>query len=212
MKEKYKNPHPVFSPEWYEATFQCLEHCHQQIFYEIRNRWWSIIDSVLEVGCGTFDFYPTAFAEKDYTGCDINPNVIAYCKKNYDAKFPHHLWKNRSICDFPDESFDFVYSHAVIDHAKDPIKFIDDCLRVAKRLTYIVSYRGFFPDMNEHRQEKAEDGFFYNDISVRRVIRQLTGRADVFWFDILPLHTARPPIEIQHETVIKILKRDQKQG
>lgn len=207
--QPYRNPYPFHSPEWYAATFQCLEECHKKIFAEIANRWWNRIDSVLEVGCGTYDFYPTAFTEKKYTGCDIDPAAIAYCQKHYAVQFPHHQWhqwKARDLHSFPDESYDLVLANSVIDHAEDPDQFIDDCIRVTNRFAFIVSYRGYFMELANHKQKKGGDGFFYNDISARRVRELLENRSDIFHFDVLPLATGRPPVEIQYETVIKIEK------
>lgn len=204
--QAYRNPHPFHSPEWYAATFQCLEGCHKNVFGKIKNLCWDSIDTVLEIGCGTYDFYPIAFAEKKYTGCDIDPAVIAYCQEHYAAKFPHHQWKIRTEHAFPDESYDLVLANSVIDHAEDPDQFIDDCIRVANRFIFIVSYRGYFLELPDHKQQKGEDGFFYNDISSQRVIGELEKRSDIFGFDVLPLATGRPPVEIQYETVVKIEK------
>ena len=204
--QAYRNPYPFHSPEWYAATFQCLEQCHLKNFAEIAKRWWNRIDSVLEVGCGTHNFYPTAFMEKKYTGCDIDPAVIAYCQEHYAAQLRNHQWKARTLHSFPDESYDLILANSVIDHAEDPDQFINDCIRVAKRFAYIVSYRGYFIGLVDHKQEKGGDGFFYNDISAPRIGELLENRSDVLRFDILPVPTGRPGVEIQFETVIKIEK------
>jgi SAM-dependent methyltransferase len=207
MTEKIWNPHPFKSPEWYKVTFELVRCCHQWFVDWMIKNWIHQIDTVLEVGCGKYDYYPNIFHNRHYTGIDIDLDVIEWCWTQIDNRERRHNWKCKSLWEMPPKSSDLVFSHAVIDHAESPANFITNSIAVAKKFVYIMSYRGFFTEIAEHEQEKGADGFFYNNISVQAAKEQLASHGSVERFDVVPVATKLPAGEIQHETHIKIWKK-----
>ena len=124
------------------------------------------VDLVLEIGCGT-GYYPinleNVFKDKKYTGIDISETAINYCKSQSDFEFIcMDILKNEF-----NRRFDLVYSHAVIDHVYDIDLFIEKIIKFSKKYVYITSYRGFFPELKEHKMNwNDSEGSYYNDISV----------------------------------------------
>ena len=133
----------------------------------------SDVKSVLEVGCGT-GVYPVKTAElfKDieYTGNDFSQQCVDYCKKNSKFNF---------ICgDFikmkPEKIFDMVFSHSVVDHVYDPVKFIENIVKSTKRYAYISNYLGYFPDLGKHKMNWRDDqGCSYNNLSINQLKEDL---------------------------------------
>lgn len=90
---------------------------------------------VLEIGCGN-GADGTEFARHgaEYTGVDLTPTAVERTR----AHFRVLGLKGRFQVDdalglsFPDESFDFVYSHGVIHHTPDPARAIREVFRVLR--------------------------------------------------------------------------------
>lgn len=89
-------------------------------------------NNILEIGCGQAFILKTGKIEpKNYTGIDYSSALIEKNKQVYsESKFltlskPNHI-------PFEDGSFDFVFSHFVIEHTVFPNIFLDECSRVLK--------------------------------------------------------------------------------
>ena len=68
------------------------------------------------------------------------------------------------------QTFDLVYSHAVIDHVYDIDTFVSKMLSVCKKYLYLNSYRGYFPEIESHKSSWRDDaGCYFNDISVKQL-------------------------------------------
>lgn len=95
-------------------------------------------ENILEVGCGRSQIL-RACPEliPNYTGLDFSSELM---KKNQlefsNAKF--HVFSDPVKFPFPDQSFDCVFSHFVIEHTVHPDVFLDECLRVLKPNGYLV--------------------------------------------------------------------------
>jgi hypothetical protein len=157
------------------------------------------IDSVLEFGCGMAVGYAEFLADRIYTGVDIAPHLIEWCKSSRKRSGHNYL-----ACDFVREPFgvqyDLVFSQGTIDNNYDMDEFLLAAVRASRCWVYITAYRGYFVDLTEHRREWREaDGCFYNDLSPVRAtaVLQAAGCRDVFVF---PSFTGRK--EIPYETVI----------
>lgn len=77
---------------------------------------------LLDVGCSTGWFLKTA-KERGYevAGVEMNP----YAAKKANASLGGGVFTGRfEDCEFPKESFDIVYSSAIIEHVSDPVSFI----------------------------------------------------------------------------------------
>ena len=98
-------------------------------FSETRNK------TVLEIGCGN-GADGTLFAQHGavYTGVDLTEEAVASARRHFQVlslagKFQI---ENAEHLTFPDESFDFVYSHGVLHHSPDPSKAFSEVHRVLK--------------------------------------------------------------------------------
>lgn len=211
---KMVNPHKFMSPEWYEWTHNTVLQVHEHFM-----AWTRTIEPgtgfVLEAGCGKTLWYYHQFLKSDkwkhYTGLDVSDDVIdhrkrvlpndtlSYFRNSIEAFSSYeHEAKRPSV-------FDLVFSHAVIDHAPDPDKFIRKSIEASSKHVYIMSYRGYFPALAEHKIEKnATDGYYYNDISVPQVGRLLDGLGHKYELHEVP--TGLPEPEIQSELHIIVEK------
>lgn len=171
-KTKYGKSWQEVVPDWYSEIHDSNYLVHED-FKEYFLKRKNTIRSVLEVGCG-MGVYPiknsVMFDGVSYTGIDISEPAISYCKKNSSFNF---------ICgDFikmqMNSRFDLVFSHAVVDHVYDIDKFIEKLVLSSNKYTYINSYRGYSPQLRNHKKEWNEvDGCYYNDLSVKQIHKLL---------------------------------------
>jgi SAM-dependent methyltransferase len=129
--------------------------------------------TVLEIGCGT-GIYPIQMKElfegKQYTGMDISETAIEYCKKNSKFEFICGDFIKMDIT----KRYDLVYSHAVVDHVYDIDEFISKIVKISKKYAYINSYRGYFPEMKEHKMTwDGHNGCYFNDLSIQQTRENL---------------------------------------
>ena len=131
--------------------------------------------TILEIGCGT-GYYPInshdLFKDKIYTGLDFSQTAIETCKRNSKFDF---------ICtDFIkfnfEKKFDFIFSHAVIDHVYDIEKFIseDDPVSIAKYLFEKISEIKFvLQDTQKDIITRSLDLYGSNDLGISRVLTKV---------------------------------------
>lgn len=157
------------------------------------------VETVLELGCGLAVGYADFFHDRAYTGTDLAPQLVDWCQKHRPN--PRHAYR---ACDFVREPFpnqyDLVFSHGTIDNNYDMDEFLRAAVRASRRWVYISAYRGFFPDLADHRMEwRQVDGCYYNDLSPARAEATLRA-AGCREVAIFPSFTGRQ--EIPYETVI----------
>jgi SAM-dependent methyltransferase len=90
---------------------------------------------VLEIGCGVgTDGAQFAKAGADYTGVDLTDAAVDLARKGFAlAGLPgRFLVSDAEKLDFPDSSFDLVYSHGVLHHTPDIRAAIREIHRVLK--------------------------------------------------------------------------------
>jgi hypothetical protein len=131
--------------------------------------------SVLEVGCGCAVVYPAVFSGKNYVGYDISEKEIAWCKVNRAFAGREFLCGDFIVQnERPAEKFDLVFSHAVIDHVYDADAFVAALVQQSKGWIYLTSYRGWFPQQDEHVYWWSEENTcYYNNLSASRLLTQL---------------------------------------
>ena len=102
---------------------------------------------VLEIGCGLgTDGAQFAAAGADYTGIDLTDAAVELARKRFElfelrGKFQTADAENLQ---FPDESFDLVYSHGVLHHTPETGKAIQEIYRVLRprgRATVMLYHR-----------------------------------------------------------------------
>jgi len=104
---------------------------------------------VLEIGCGMgIDLLQYAKGGANVTGIDLTEKAV----KNSKAHFAHRNMKgtfytmNSEKLDFPDNSFDLVYSFGVLHHTKDTQKAINEVNRVLRpggKAIIMLYHKGF---------------------------------------------------------------------
>jgi SAM-dependent methyltransferase len=90
---------------------------------------------VLEIGCGLgTDGAQFAEAGAHYTGVDLTEAAVGLARKRFDLfGLPGEFRvADAESLDFPDESFDLVYSHGVLHHTPDSARAVREVHRVLK--------------------------------------------------------------------------------
>lgn len=91
---------------------------------------------VLEIGCGVgTDGAQFAKAGADYTGVDLTEAAVELAQNRFKLfDLPGNFrTADAEKLDFPDESFDVVYSHGVLHHTPDTAQAVREVHRVLKK-------------------------------------------------------------------------------
>jgi len=126
--------HPVGSRGFFDDLdqyhFEKLHHLLRLVDFDgYRGR------MVLEVGCGAaVDLARFALGGAVTTGVDLAPSAIALARTNFEQQ---GLPGRFEVADgeqlpFPDNSFDCVYAHGVVQYTANPRRLVDECRRVLK--------------------------------------------------------------------------------
>lgn len=153
--------------EWYSKLFSATPIFHENFIQFLKAR--SDVKSALEIGCGSGIYpirYKDLFTQIQYTGIDISPSAIEFCKKKSDFEFICGDLLKMNL----EKKYDLVFSQSVIDHVYDIDLFITKIAKATKKYAYVSSYRGYFPELKKHKMEwRDDDGCYYNDISVSKL-------------------------------------------
>jgi SAM-dependent methyltransferase len=126
--------HPPGSREFFDDLdqyhFEKLHHLLRLVNFDgYRGR------SVLDVGCGAgVDLARFAKGGADVTGVDVAPAAIELSRANFAQQ---GLRGRFEVADgeqlpFPENRFDLVYAHGVVQYTAHPQRLIDECRRVLK--------------------------------------------------------------------------------
>ena len=89
-------------------------------------------ERVLEIGCGTgCDLLQFAKYGAKAVGIDITTNHVRLARERV-GNLARVLLGSGSNLPFPDESFDYVYSHGVLHHADQPRRMAEEIFRVLR--------------------------------------------------------------------------------
>src|ERR1051325_1888346 len=105
---------------------------------------------VLEIGCGIgTDGAQFAKAGADYTGIDLTPAAIELARRRFALSgLPGEFRvSDAEDLDFPNDSFDVVYSHGVLHHTPDIEAAVGEIHRVLKpggRAMVMLYHRGSY--------------------------------------------------------------------
>ena len=127
-------------------------------------------DSVLEIGCSTGllpIIFSDIFSKKRYTGIDLSQKSLDIAKNNFpNGEFIcDDFLKTQKI-----KYYDLVVSFDVIDHVYNPDLFLSKIIKSTKKFSYIRSYRGFFPSLENHKMHyRSNEGIYLNDLSVSQI-------------------------------------------
>jgi len=158
--------------EFYDSLYEDRPLLHENFVNFVKSK--DNIKSVLEVGCGS-GIYPIKFKEMfvgmSYTGLDFSESSVEYCKKNSGFEFIAGDFIKMDLQD----KYDLVFSHAVIDHVYDPDKYLENIVKATKKYAYVSAYRGYFPDLKEHKMKwKNRIACYHNSLSVNQLKNILT--------------------------------------
>jgi len=126
--------HPVGSRGFFDDLdqyhFEKLHHLLRLVAFDgYRGR------SVLEVGCGAgVDLARFARGGAEVTGVDLAESAIDLARANFDQQGltgTFHVADGERL-PFPDNSFDLVYAHGVVQYTANPRRLVDECRRVLK--------------------------------------------------------------------------------
>jgi len=126
--------HPVGSRGFFDDLdqyhFEKLHHLLRLVPFDgFRGR------SVLEVGVGAgVDLARFAKGGAEVTGVDLAPSAIALARANFEQQ---GLQGRFEVADgerlpFPDNSFDMVFAHGVVQYTANPRQLVEECRRVLK--------------------------------------------------------------------------------
>ena len=105
---------------------------------------------VLEIGCGMgTDGAQFAKAGADYTGIDLTDAAVELARKRFQVSGLKGEFRvaDAERLDFPDASFDLVYSHGVLHHTPDIEAAVREIYRVLKpggRAMVMLYHRGSY--------------------------------------------------------------------
>ena len=91
--------------------------------------------SVLEVGCGAgVDLARFARGGAEVTGVDLTPSAIQLARANFEQQGLNGRFEvaNAEHLPFPDNGFDLVYAHGVVQYTANPEQLVRECHRVLK--------------------------------------------------------------------------------
>jgi SAM-dependent methyltransferase len=126
--------HPVGSRGFFDDLdqyhFEKLHHLLRLVAFDgYRGR------LVLEVGCGAgVDLARFARGGADVTGVDLAESAIDLTRANFEQQGltgTFHVADGEHL-PFPDNAFDLVYAHGVVQYTADPRRLVDECRRVLK--------------------------------------------------------------------------------
>jgi SAM-dependent methyltransferase len=136
---------------------------------------------VLEIGCGLgTDGAQFAKAGADYTGVDLTEAAIELARKRFELfGLPGEFRiADAENLEFPDQSFDVVYSHGVLHHTPDVNAAVQEIHRVLKpggRAIVMLYHRGSYNYRVGIRVlRRAGAGLLKSDAGIK-VINVLTG-------------------------------------
>lgn len=126
--------HPVGSPGFFadldEYHFEKLHHLLRLVpFNGYKGK------QVLDVGCGAgVDLVRFARGGAVVTGVDLSPSAIALAREHFRQQ---HLQADLRVADgerlpFPDNTFDLVFAHGVVQYTADDRALARECFRVLK--------------------------------------------------------------------------------
>jgi SAM-dependent methyltransferase len=130
------------------------------------------ISDMLEVGCGPGVDYAGAVNTRAgirYTGVDMTPNMVNYCK----LKYPHGNFVQGDIhkLPFPDNRFQLVYCKDVLNHLDDWGAGISELYRVSSKYVLVNFFYGL--GSRTFKGKEQHDGFLNHWVDWNEVMTKL---------------------------------------
>lgn len=184
--------------EWYTWMYnsRLKIHCHMLDWVKNREAEGDLVKTICDFGCGLGVGYCDKFREKRYIGVDISQRNIEWCKKNRKNARHQYLCFDFVAEPLP-EIVDLVFSSGTLDNVYDIDACIRNMVRCSRKWIYITFYRGWFPDLNEHKYVWQEQhNCFYNDVSPIK-LRQTLEKIGCKSIQIKPVQTESKDIPLE---------------
>jgi ubiquinone/menaquinone biosynthesis C-methylase UbiE len=143
--------------------------------------------SLLDVGCGTgARLSPLLKGGLDVSGLDPSPYMLDIAGKKLGNRVELHRGLGESL-PFEDNSFHYVSLITTLEYVDDPVKALEEALRVAKDKIFIGIYNRHAIKCLQHRVRGmfVETIFsrarFYTIWEVKQMIGKVVGEAPVAW-------------------------------
>lgn len=155
---------------------------------------------VLEIGCGIgTDGVQFAQAGAIYTGVDLTTAAINLAKRNFELRGLAGIFQTADAekLDFPDSSFDIVYSHGVLHHTPDTRKAVSEVHRVLRpggQAIVMLYHRNSYNHAVNIRLLRRIGAYLLRWNSGVRAVHSLTGEP----ISSLEAHAARFRKDRQH--------------
>jgi SAM-dependent methyltransferase len=136
---------------------------------------------VLEIGCGLgTDGAQFAKAGADYTGIDLTEAAIELARTRFEVSGLAGEFRvaDGENLDFPDSSFDLVYSHGVLHHTPDTARAVQEIHRVLKpggRAIVMLYHRGSYNYRIGIRVLRRAGARLLKNEGGIRIVHRLTG-------------------------------------
>jgi len=142
--------HIIHDRTWAESyvSREALEHSHRKFLFQVIERH-APLGKVLEIGCASAPnliILSQKFPETEFQGIDISENAISvgkkYVKEHNIPNISLKAGNADSIKNFPDKSFDVVFTDAVMIYV-GPEKIqaiLKEMVRVAKKAIILVEW------------------------------------------------------------------------
>lgn len=159
---------------------------HTNMLKRVMNRWISSMStckSVLDVGCGATAFAEPFFKELgiEYTGVTLGKDYITAKEA---GKNVYNM--DMTFLDFPNDSFDLVFSRHSLEHSFSPILSLMEWHRVAKNWLCVIlpnpnhykwvglnHYSVMHPSQIEHLMKRSEWNVIWTDFSEPSELRYM---------------------------------------
>ncbi len=191
--------------EWYTWMYNSRRKMHEDLVHWVhqKEREGEEVRSIADFGCGLGVGYCDDFAAKRYIGVDISEKNTQWCKEN--RKNPRHAYYAMDFIAQPlQEGTDLVFSSGTIDNGYDFDAFLASMVHSSRKWIYLTLYRGWFPDLKEHKyQWSDEHRCFYTNGSPQRIRETLTqlGCTEIV---IEPMPAGRQDIPFETRVIARV--------
>jgi len=157
--------------DWYRWMFDGRRAAHADLerFVAGLDRTEGGVETILDVGCGRAVGYAERFVARRYVGLDLSRKEIDWCRVH--RANPRHRYLCGDLLEMEiDEEFDLVFSQGTIDNVYDIDSYLRRMVELSRRWIYVTAYKGWFPELPEHRYVwDPETTCYYNDVSAPQV-------------------------------------------